>query len=680
MRVAHVTVSYQEGLGYEENHLPFFQAGLDAGVSIVTTPLPLAWWRGLDHFQTGAAPGVHEERGVRIHRLKARFQARKGTQFLLQGLRRTLTEIKPDILHIHNPVGSLTVQTLAAAKALGLPVVIDCHLWRFLTYPHRLAGQAYYGLFRRVFLRYYGSVIKRYIPLGPDPEEVLHNLFGIPYSLMAHSTLGADTSIFRYDESARLETRRALGIPAGAKVILFGGRIDRGKEIDVLVEAWKTLPRNRDARLLLVGPAAPGMADELARAARPEASGKLILTGHVANAELPNYMSAADVAVWPGNPGITMNEAMACHTALVHSDAVAGRHLTLYGNGAAFQRGNARSLAGVLDSILGDPSRLADMRLRSRRLAEEVFDWRVVAKRTLRIYEDVLQGTRTVMPIWGPAMQGNGAGGRGSSGGGTTHLTGDRASKHKLIVRTRFDKIAATYEDTIATRRQVFNDAVDRIVSQHVRSQARPLSVLDAACGTGARWTRMKEDFPEIALRGFDASPQMVEIAASREGSGFDEIKVCDLTGISFPDESFDLATCLFFPFSCLASAADRRRAAAELGRVLRPNGLLFVDAINRWHLGEGEEFRRSWPTAIGEYLRSVVDPNLDAGDKSYSTQLDGSLLEGFMHGYSKGSFRRLFTNAGLTVEREYVIGYDTGNIHSATTRGNILLACRRKA
>ena len=409
MRVAHVTVSYQEGLGYEENHLPFFQARLGADISIVTTTLPLAGWQGLDHFQTGALPGVYEERGVRVHRLKAKFQARKGTQFLLKGLQSALNEIRPDILHIHNPVGTLTVQALSAAKALGLPAVIDCHLWRFLTYPHRLVGRVYYGLFRRVFLPYYGSVIKRYIPLGPDPEEVLHSLFGIPYSLMTHSTLGADTSSFRHDESAGLETRRALGIPADAKVILFGGRIDRGKEIDVLVDAWKMLAGKYDAYLLLVGPAAPGVAEGLARATGSEASGKLILTGLVANAELPNYMSAADVAVWPGNPGITMNEAMACHAVLVHSDAAAGRHLTLYGNGAAFERGNARSLAGVLDSIFADPSRLADMRLRSRRLAEEIFDWKVVAARTLRIYEDALQGANSLPAIWGPSMQRQGA-------------------------------------------------------------------------------------------------------------------------------------------------------------------------------------------------------------------------------------------------------------------------------
>ena len=258
-------------------------------------------------------------------------------------------------------------------------------------------------------------------------------------------------------------------------------------------------------------------------------------------------------------------------------------------------------------------------------------------------------------------------------------MKGTRSTEHKQIIHTRFDTIAVTYEDTIGERRKGFNDSVDQIVLKHAQAEARQLVVLDAACGTGSRWTAMKSALPNIELSGFDASPQMVEIAKNREESGFSDVRVCDLTDISYPDESFDLVTCLFFPFSCLTSAQDRRKAAEELSRVLRPNGLLLVDAINRWHLGEGEGFHRSWPAAIWEYLLSLVNPKLDAGDKLYSTQFGGSSLEGFMHGYSMSSFRRLFTDAGLSIEREYIVGYNTGRIHPKSTRGNLLLVCRRR-
>ena len=41
------------------------------------------------------------------------------------------------------------------------------------------------------------------------------------------------------------------------------------------------------------------------------------------------------------------------------------------------------------------------MRRQSRRLAEEVFDWRVVAARTNAIYAEVIDGTPPAMPdLW----------------------------------------------------------------------------------------------------------------------------------------------------------------------------------------------------------------------------------------------------------------------------------------
>ena len=403
MRVAHVIGHFTEGLGYEENHLGFFQASLGAEVFIVTSTTFTGTWKGLqglEHLQEGVKPGIRAERGVEIHRLKPWFHARGGTQIVLRRLKSTLETIKPDILHVHSPVGALTVQALMAAKALGLPVVVDCHLWNFHLHPFGIVKRAYYELFRRVLLPHYRPVIKRYVPLGPDPHGLLHSVLGIPNTLMSQSTLGADTTTFRFNEHARLGTRRLHGIPSDGNVILFVGRLDPGKEVAVLVEAWNQLAQKHDAYLMLVGPAAPTMVEHLARAAHPHIRERLIMTGFVPNSDLPSYMSAADIAVWPGDPGIAMNESMASSAVIVHSDEDAARHLTMYGNGEAFLRGNPYSLAGVLDSILSDPARLADMRLRSRRLAKDVYDWKVVAERTNRIYEDVLKGRDTSIKIW----------------------------------------------------------------------------------------------------------------------------------------------------------------------------------------------------------------------------------------------------------------------------------------
>jgi glycosyltransferase involved in cell wall biosynthesis len=54
---------------------------------------------------------------------------------------------------------------------------------------------------------------------------------------------------------ARAEVRRRLGIPAGAPVILFVGRVVRDKGVSELAAAWREIREEySDAHLILVGP------------------------------------------------------------------------------------------------------------------------------------------------------------------------------------------------------------------------------------------------------------------------------------------------------------------------------------------------------------------------------------------------------------------------------------------
>ena len=125
------------------------------------------------------------------------------------------------------------------------------------------------------------------------------------------------------------------------------------------------------------------------------------VTGHVPNADLPGYLSAVDIGVWPGDPGIATIEAMSSGLAIVHTNPYYVARMSEYENGELFSRGDSADLARTLDSILRDRDKLDRMRSQSRRLAEDVFDWRVVAARTNAIYNEVIDGTPPAMPdIW----------------------------------------------------------------------------------------------------------------------------------------------------------------------------------------------------------------------------------------------------------------------------------------
>ena len=184
-------------------------------------------------------------------------------------------------------------------------------------------------------------------------------------------------------------------------MIAFLGRIGPEKQVDVLVSAWRPLADKHKARLLLIGPATKAMEQSLMSHVETRHREMLTITGHVPNNDLPAYLSAADIGVWPGAPGIAMIEAMSCSLAIVHTNPHYIARMADYANAELFPSGDRTALTRTLDSILKDPDKLARMRRQSRRLAEDVFDWRVVASRTNAIYDEVVSGRPPAIPaIW----------------------------------------------------------------------------------------------------------------------------------------------------------------------------------------------------------------------------------------------------------------------------------------
>ena len=130
--------------------------------------------------------------------------------------------------------------------------------------------------------------------------------------------------------------------------------------------------------------------------------------------------------------------------------------------------------------------------------------------------------------------------------------------------------------------------AIEFALTTHMLASYLPPAgrVLDIGGGPGryAIW---------LAQRGYqvvlaDLSPDLLDLATANIAvAGVEaaieavvEADACDLH--AWATESFDAVLCLG-PFYHLPDAAERQRAAAELTRVLRPQGLAFVAFMSRY-------------------------------------------------------------------------------------------------
>jgi len=147
-----------------------------------------------------------------------------------------------------------------------------------------------------------------------------------------------------------------------------------------------------------------------------------------------------------------------------------------------------------------------------------------------------------------------------------------------LVAATHFDDIAHAYDVQISpAQRESLLARKTTLMIDALRSFDAGRRGLDVGCGQGWYVARMRRLGCDV--HGIDTSAG--QIARARQHVD-DPALVGEGSALNVPaaDESFDFVYCINV-LHHLASEAEQRRAFAELLRVLRPGGLLFVHEIN---------------------------------------------------------------------------------------------------
>jgi D-inositol-3-phosphate glycosyltransferase len=201
---------------------------------------------------------------------------------------------------------------------------------------------------------------------------------------------GVDVEIFRPQDKQK--SRDALGIDA-ERVILFVGRLERIKNLHVLLKAVADLSRDLPCRLVVVGGSSNQKAGaELKSVARRLGIAQAVdFRGVVGQSELPRYYSAADICAIPSayeSFGMAALESMACQTPVV-AFAVGGLATTIKDGKTGFlaEPGSTIDFADKLRHAL--QSAELDSIGRQARLSVQRFTWPTVAQRTLDLYQRV---------------------------------------------------------------------------------------------------------------------------------------------------------------------------------------------------------------------------------------------------------------------------------------------------
>jgi glycosyltransferase involved in cell wall biosynthesis len=208
--------------------------------------------------------------------------------------------------------------------------------------------------------------------------------FDLPPSQISVISDGVDCDAFR-----------PMGLDREPNSVLFVGNSEEySKGMPYLLEALALLRGRRDVHLTVVD---QPLGDLVARTGREQGLA-VTITGRVSRDELVRLYNRAQLVVSPSlfeGFGLPAAEAMACETPVVATTAGAFPEVIEDGvSGLLVHPGDSAALAEAIDGLLGDERRLRAFGKQARRRILQRFTWAETARRTVALYEDVLETRR----------------------------------------------------------------------------------------------------------------------------------------------------------------------------------------------------------------------------------------------------------------------------------------------
>lgn len=305
-----------------------------------------------------------------------------------------------DLVHSHYWLSAVTAMPLV--RAWDVPHVTMFHTVERLKHAQYGAPVASDAA-ARTRIEYEGHIARAAdcVTVSTTAEgEQLRQLYGLLPGRMRVIPCGVDIEMFRATSD---EDRRALRAELGLgdePLLLFVGRLDPIKGLDLLLESVALM--RTQARLLVIGgnPAGDPELERLRdRAAELGIGERVLFPGAVPQADLPRYYSAAESLVITSRYesfGLAAVEALASGTPVVASAAGGLPSIIRDGeNGLLIRWRSAAAFAERLDALLDDRELLARLRANARTSVER-FDWRRIGDDVRALYQHLTAEARAV--------------------------------------------------------------------------------------------------------------------------------------------------------------------------------------------------------------------------------------------------------------------------------------------
>ena len=295
-----------------------------------------------------------------------------------------------------NPVDVLHVQ-FTSPPFCPCPVIVSVHDLSFEHLPETFKRRSRTQL--RLTVRRSARRAAHVLTLSEDTKKDLINTYDVHPDSVTAIPIAAPSHFGPVNNAKELQrVRHIYGIDGD--YVLSVGSIQPRKNLPRLIRAYAALKRERSGdfpKLVLVGKIAWLYDETLRELENQGLKDSVILTGYVPEADLPALYSGAACFVYPSffeGFGLPPLEAMKCGAPVIVGDRTSLPEV-VGDAGLKVDPFNVEEISAALSRVLDDSTLRSELGQRSLVQADK-FSWRETARRTLMIYERVVQDNKKV--------------------------------------------------------------------------------------------------------------------------------------------------------------------------------------------------------------------------------------------------------------------------------------------
>ncbi|MEA5076900.1 MAG: glycosyltransferase family 4 protein [Coriobacteriia bacterium] len=382
MKIAHVCLTgpYNDGWTYQENMLARHHRLMGHDVVVLATPYSTDVETGkFQWFEVGRSINTEDVQIVRLPPVFGRTPQRWSRLSVYRDVRRCLEAYSPDVVFVH---GCQFLDAVAVAKYCrghgATQLYVDNHADWFNSASNWVSRKVLHGIIWRTCAKALEPHACRFWGVTRGSCQFLSEVYGIPPTKVELLPLGADGD--ELGDADRVQIRAAvrgeLGVSQGDFLVVAGGKIDRNKNIHLLMRAIQSLTMP-NVRLLVFGSVLDDVRDEFLYLAE---SPQITYVGWTKPLQIARYLCAADLAVFPGTQSALWSQTILAGVPALFRRWDGGTPVDIGGNCILLETGDAEEISGVLQRIMTDSRLYQTMRTAAQSSARMKFAYSRIAR------------------------------------------------------------------------------------------------------------------------------------------------------------------------------------------------------------------------------------------------------------------------------------------------------------